>query len=160
MTKNEFIKEAALRLLTTWVCNTTNFNSKDVASCAKQLADEVWMQFDEEQQEDPEAPTPLPHDVNISVLADEMERIEKRCIEEKNEDNRNRGLTWRYQISGVRARFTNICNDTSMGRKEIRTVADLMEEGKANFMRRYNVGHKTIELIDKALENLYYIKSW
>ena len=44
MTKNEFIQEAALRLISA-LATSTAFTSEDVASAAKNIADDVWKQL-------------------------------------------------------------------------------------------------------------------
>lgn len=52
MTKNEFIQEAALRLISAWASTAASFRTEEVATAAKNIADEVWklFKFEEENQ--------------------------------------------------------------------------------------------------------------
>ena len=157
MTKNKIIKEAALRLISAWA-NAGSFTTEELAQAAKALADEVWKQFDEEE---PTAETEVlalvPDNEKVQTLAKEIARIERYEVEQKNAIKKNQGWNGRnyYQISGADVRFLNVCHHEG-----ISTLGDMMRIGRQGFSRLRNMGPLTMELVDKALENLYNIKSW
>ena len=81
MTKNEFIQEAALRIL----ARDSQSSMISIADYAAELAEEVWKRFgDEPQAEEPEVLTGFPSDDTIQVVAREIARIEKEEVDEKN----------------------------------------------------------------------------
>ena len=57
-------------------------------------------------------------------------------------------------------RFLNACHSTRYGHKPIDKVEELIAEGRHEFSRRHGAGNKLMDLLDKALENLYNIKAW
>ena len=158
MTKEEFIQEAALRIL----ARDGESSMISIADYAAELAAEVWNRLSDEQPEQPkDEPVILKcfsNDESVNVVANEIGRIEKEEVKEKNEDLKARGLLqhWgAYQASGADVRFSNVCEYYN-----IKTVPELINYGRAKFRRCKNMGEKTICLVDKALESLYDIKSW
>ena len=155
MTKNEFIQEAALRLITAW--GGCSFTSENVADAAKNIADEVWKLFNDEQPAEPQVLAMVPDNEKVQTLAKEIARIERYEVEQKNAIKKNQGWNGRnyYQISGADVRFLNVCHH-----EDISTLGDMMRIGRHGFSRLRNMGPLTMELVDKAIENLYNIKSW
>ena len=154
MTKNEFIQEAALRLLTTRPDATMG----QIADWATDLAGEFF--HEQEQPSEKEMLTAFPDDDKVQVVAKERARLEKEAIDRKNAEYKEKGWFCHYQKSGADIRFLNVCYDTSRGQNRIETVKDIIDCGSRNFERRRNMGHLTMDFLDKALENLYNIKSW
>lgn len=162
MTKNEFIQEAALRLITAW-SDAGSFTTEELAQAAKQIADNVWEQFDDDKPE--KSDEPAYNSDTVQVLMKEIARIEKEEIDEKNRKSREDAAKhgwccYTYQSSGADVRFVNICRDERRCQVRIDTIGELISCGRNNFSRRLGVGKKTLELIDKTLENLYNIKTW
>ena len=153
MTKNEFIQEAALRLLQA----DSQFTAELLASVARHIADEVWKQLDDEHPAEKEVLAMVPDNEKVKTLAKEIARIENYEVEQKNAIKRNQGWNGRnyYQISGADVRFLNVCQH-----EDISTLGDMMRIGRHGFSRLRNMGPLTMKLVDKALENLYNIKSW
>ena len=157
MTKNEFIQEAALRLITAWA--GCSFTSENVADAAKQIADEVWKLFDEQpatggSPAEAEVLEAFPDNEPIQTLAKEIARLETLELQAKRAHNN----TTYYQKVGLDIRFLNVCKFGCV--REIDTVKDLIDFGRHEFSRLRNIGPHTMKLVDQALENLYNIKSW
>jgi len=158
MTKNEFIQEAALRLITAW--GGRSFTSWNVADAAKQIADEVWKLFDDEQPAtggstaEAEVLEAFPDNEPIQTIAKEIARLETLELQAK----RSHYNTTNYQKGGLDIRFLNVCK-FGCGR-EIDTVKDLIDFGRHEFYSLRNIGPHTMKLVDQALDNLYNIKSW
>lgn len=150
MTKDEFIQETALRLITAWA--NTSFTPENIASTAKQITDSVWNLFDEEKEELPAISAKATQDEDkVSVLANEIETLERLYVNEKNE----KYGTSRFQVSGLNIRFLNVCYVEG-----IKTVDDLLACGRNRFLKIRNVGKLTVKFLDSALDNLYGIKTW
>ena len=145
MTKNDFMLEVALRLITA----RPDLSMGEIADLASDLAGEF---FHEEDQPEPETPY-----INepISVVIKEIDRIDIEERDKKNEDARALGHRWSYSKCGHAAIVRTACN-----RESIETVAGLLAFGRDNFLGIYNVGKKVLVSVDKALENLYDIKNW
>ena len=156
MTKNEFIQEAALRIVSAW-SSCAEFTTGSVATAAKALADDVWEVMDSEEPAEPEVLEMVPDNEKVQTLAKEIARIERYEVEQKNAIKKNQGWHGRnyYQISGADVRFLNVCHHEG-----ISTLGDMMRIGRQGFSRLRNMGPLTMELVDKAIENLYNIKSW
>lgn len=157
MTKQEFIQEAALRIL----ARDSESSMISIADYAAELAAEVWKRFgkEPEQHEEPEVLTAFAARDTVQVVAREIARLETEFIEAENAKLKEKGHSYRRQKSGADIRFLNCCS-YDVGYQEINTVTDLIAYGRNNFICRRNIGRKTIKLVDKALGNLYNIKSW
>ena len=146
-----------------------------ISGWAKEIADEVWkLQGSDEpvqgskvqgSSEEPEVLTAFPDTDTVQVLAKEIARLEAEQIDRENEKAESKGLKgWKgrpyRQVSGADSRFLSCCNDERYGYSRIDTVKDLIACGRHAFRRRRNMGEKTMDLLDKALENLYNIKAW
>lgn len=146
MTKFEFIQEAALRLITAKPDATMG----QIADWATDLAGEFFHEY--EQPTEPEVLTAFPDGESVQVVAKEIARLEALDVEERK-------AKYRYgQKGGLDVRFLGVCKyGTGYG---INTVKDLIAIGRDSFSRFHNMGPKTMRLLDKALDNLYNIKSW
>lgn len=157
MTKNEFIQEAALRIL----ARDSQSSMISIADYAAELAEEVWKRFgDEPQTAEPEVLTWVDTDDTIQVVAKEIARIEKAEVDEKNLQLKARGGWGKFSVSGANVRFVNACHCIRYGHKSINKVEELIAEGRHEFSRRHGAGNKLMDLLDKALENLYGLKGW
>lgn len=155
MTKQEFIQEAALRLITAGTC------IEFIASAAKQVADEVWKVVDEEQPAEPERPATSPESESVLVVANEIKRLEQEAIGKKNREALEKGWLYvRNQRSGLDIRFLNVCAGNWDSEIKISTVKELLDCGRRGFSRRKNMGPNTLHLVDQALANLYNITVW
>lgn len=139
MTKQEFIQEAALRLINA----LTEYTMQEVAMYAKQLADEVYGK----EKEEPEIPY---SDEPISNLIREIDRIDEEQKKIHNEFSR-----WKYTKKGHAKIAQHACE-----RENINSIAELLAFGRYHFLGIHNVGPMVVNSIDEALENLYNIKSW
>lgn len=155
MTKNEFIQEAALRLLT----SNPEMTAAQTATEAVLLADEVWtrsgMVVQESGRSEEADILDTLDDHPIGELATEVARIEGEQISAKNERARKNGSRRMYQISGADVRLQNVCSY-----EDIKTVGDLLKIGRTGFRRKRNIGELTVCFVDKALKNLYNINCW
>ena len=143
MTKNEFIQEAALRLLNSRIAFTT----KETAEYARALADQIYGE-DEEEPVIPYSNEP------ISNLIREIDRMDEEEKAARNEQL-SPGTRWRYNKKGHARIAQTACESES-----IETVAGLLAFGRYNFLHLYNMGPIVIASVDKALMNLYNIKTW
>lgn len=177
MTKFEFIQEAALRLISVGACEVEVHGQPGqsveqwVSGMAAAIADEVWKHGPQEEETalkavEPEVLTKVPDGESVNVVAKEIARLEREQIEAMNEKHRKEAKEYGYvhrriyHISGLDTRFLAACIRTTTRQREIVTVKDLIDEGRSAVARRVNMGKKTMDLLDKALENLYNIKSW
>ena len=152
MTKEEFIQEAALRLLTTWVSAPTSFKAEDVATAAKNVADEVWKQFEDEKPD--ESKDPSYNSDTVQVLAKEIARLEKEEIERKNKEAKDK--KWlSYQVRGAGVRFINICRDTRRGQKCKRSIQRKLSSLRSFF--RFQIKHENLK--ENPFSGLAPIKS-
>lgn len=137
MNKNEFIIEAALRM----VGNYQGVTMEDIAGMARDLADELY----------PEAPIHhgKPDTDSIEVLLKEVAKVEEQHVEELKKDYRYR------QKGGLDIRLRNAIASCS-----IETVGDLLKYGRRELQKTRNVGPHTVECVDEALLNLYNITTW
>lgn len=143
MTRQEFIQEAALRILGSHFAYTM----KEIAENARSLADEIYG----EEEEEPEIPY---SNEPISAVIKEIDRMDCEEREAKNM-KLPLGTPWRYNKRG-HARIAQ----TACERESILTVAGLLAFGRSDFLGIYNIGPKVIKSVDKALENLYNIQKW
>jgi hypothetical protein len=143
MTKNEFIHEAAIRM----AVSRPDADVMAIAARARDLANELFG-VDEQEHFIPYSNEP------ISNLIREIDRMDE---EEKAARNAqlSPGTRWRYSKKG-HARITQTACDS----ESIETVAGLLAFGRYNFLHLYNMGPIVIASVDKALMNLYNIKTW
>ena len=158
MTKFEFIQQAALILLK---AHPEGDNSGWIGDYAAILAEEVWTHEKEDAPQEPEVLTGFPEGESVRVVANEVDRVEAEWVANENEKAKAKGLRGyngrQYrQAGGAGERFSKVCEY----RANITTVAELIAFGRRAFMKLPNIGEKTLEYVDKALENLYNIKEW
>ena len=144
MTKQEFIQEAALRLI-----GSHSATPQGITDFAMELADRIYG----EDEPEPEIPY---SDEPISNLIREIDRMDIEERDRKKAEARSQGhYRWSYSKKG-HAKIV----ETACRRVSIKTVADLLAFGKYNFLGIHNMGPLATASVDKALENLYNIKSW
>ena len=152
MTKQEFIQEAALRLITATDVRYSVLEEK--AKMARILADEVWNQFDDEQEEEP---TSSFENDSVQVVAKEIARLEAEDVELENDKLGSKV----HHKAGLDIRFLTVCRaQYSSYESCISTVKELVDCGRVAFARRKNMGPLTLRYVDKALYNLFGITSW
>ena len=146
MTKNEFIQEAALRI----VCFRRDLLMSEVYDAAVNLANCVFRLESESVVTPQNALSP------ISEICKELDRID---IEEKKKEKAramdNGDRYWRGQKSGYAIKMQGVCR-----REGISTLQDLLAVGSVNFGKLFNVGYKLQEHVSIALKNLYDIDAW
>ena len=150
MTRQEFIQEAALRLISA----RPNTPMGDIADLANALA--VYIYKDEpEAPSEPAKPAPpvsASSDFKSDSLEDllrEVDRIEAADVEERKKS----GMY--CQMAGFAVRLANV-----LRREKVETVGELMALGSRGMIRKQDVGPGCISLLKRAFENLYNIKNW
>lgn len=121
----------------------------EIAELAENLANCVYGEEEEEQQ--------IPYsDEPISNLIREIDRMDIEMRDRKTAEARSQGhYRWSFSKKGHAKIVETACNRVS-----IKTVADLLAFGKYNFLGIRNMGPLATASVDKALLNLYNIKSW
>ena len=149
MTKNEFMQEAALRILS----RDSESSMISIADCAAELTEEVWNRL--EGNDEQKTPTAVSSEYSIHMLAKEIARLEHEYVLKKNEELLSKGHHCSVQKAGADIRFLNVCNYEG-----IVTVSDLLSCGRVSFRNKRNIGEQTLQFVDKSLESLYNIKAW
>ena len=153
MTKQEFIQEAALRMIAASDVRYSVLEEK--AKMARILADEVYKE--EEQPAEPEKPSDSLDKESVNKVADEIARLEAEDVVLKNDKLGSKV----HKKAGLDIRFLTVCRaQYSSYDSCISTVKELVDCGRVAFARRKNMGPLTMKYVDKALENLYGITSW
>ena len=153
MTKFEFVQEAALRIL---AANPT-LGAASIAKQANNIADEVWKLFDPAPSEEKkESDTTSFKDRSIRELINEVDRLDGANIEEIKQMRNGSGYPYRSpQKSGYAVRLTSICRHYN-----ITTIGELLAVGKYEFRKFRSVGVLCVDLVTRALKNLYGIETW
>ena len=157
MTKFEFIQEAALRILS--AC--PEYPSGSIGDKAAELADEVWTHEDRQepaQEHEPEILKCFSNEEPIKDLIDEVDRldiVDKKRLTEEYRQRYSWSRNYTAQKSGYAVKLRNVCD-----KNDIKTIPELLNFGRRKFAAQYCVGKKLCDAVDKALENLYDIKSW
>lgn len=138
MNKQEFIQEAALRLI-----NRPDMPLADIAGAARELADQLF----------PGVPAHKgnPETDSIAVLLKEVQRVEDQKVNEQ----KKRSNVYR-QRGGLDIRLHNFF----ISPNNIETVGDLLRHGRRELQKGLNIGPHTVECVDQALQNLYGITEW
>lgn len=151
MTKFEFVQEAALRIL---AANPT-LGAVSIAKQANNIADEVWRIFDpapsKEGNHDADMAGFKEH--SIQELITEVDRLDGANIEEIKQS-----YSGNYrcpQKSGYAVRLTSIFRHYN-----ITTIGELLDVGKYDLRKYRGVGVLCIDLVGRALKNLYGIETW
>ena len=88
----------------------------------------------------------------IDNLFNEIDRLDEEEKKRKREEHPH----WRnIQKSGRAVRFANVCKAN-----DIETVGQLLNVGRSQFERFFQMGKDCAEQVSRALENLYGIKTW
>lgn len=153
MTKQEFIQEAALRLISA----RPECSMVWVADNAEQLAAFL---YDEPY---PHAgrvrvvpPVTDPKADEIEILAREVYRLEEEMKKEMDRKYLERtGYEYNHKKTNIASRIHK-----AFVAEGICTVGDMLKRGRTGILKVPKVGRMCIELIDKALCNLYNIKTW
>jgi len=144
MTKQEFIQEAALRILGSHFACTM----REVAENARRLADEIYGE-----QAAPSGTAGTAPDLSgepIELLLEEVDKVEQDRVEDKI---RRHGC--RFQKGGIHVRVVKVFSAF-----DIRTVGELLKRSRGWFARQLTIGPLCVETVDRALDNLYGIKEW
>ena len=130
MTKEEFLQEAALRLIT----SNPAANMADVARWATDLTERIF-----------------------PPLLEPMTECEQhdRNIEDDSMLNIVGYIKYKCDSGGYGARLERVFDDNG-----IKTVGDLLRVGRSQFKKYPKIGFGSIVRIDDALKDLYNIKSW
>lgn len=138
MTKQEFIQEAALRLI-----SRPDMPLADIAGAARELADQLFPGTTS-QKGNPETDS-------IAVLLKEVKRVEDQEVNEQKKRCNGYG-----QRGGLDIRLHNFF----ISKNNIETVGDLLRHGRRELQKGRNIGPHTVECVDQALQNLYDITEW
>lgn len=139
MTKREFTQEAVLRLLTCMQPIT------EVVATAKLIADELYADDFIEQKRIHLSGEP------IAVLLKELTIMENQEVKEKKIKFPGCSVC----RHGYATKLSNAATYYS-----IKTVQDLLDFKRTEFLKIRNVGKAVAEAIDKALERRYGIETW
>ena len=131
MTKEEFLKEATLRLIVA----KPHGSMSEIADMAKELTNQV---FNTANEMELEAETFWDKAIDKAPISTLIGQIGKSRWD-----------------PGYRVRLTRIFKDCN-----ITTVGELLRIGSHDFRKVRNIGNGAISRIDEALEELYNIKSW
>lgn len=149
MNKQEFIQEAALRLITA----LPNEPAVNIYAIAVDLAGYV---YPEDKKHEPEIITGFPADEPIDNLLKEIDRMDEESARQRNEEAKKEGRTgYHHQKGGYAEAVRRKCI-----RLGFKRVSSLVNYGRASFRSERNIGEKCVDAIDKALLNLYNIKTW
>ena len=152
MTKQEFIQEAALRLL----CSHFAYTMDEVVQNARDLADEIYGKEDPSDLSRPAPTVSDPKADDIEVLVREIERVEEEHVSKHNREYQERtGYRGNFQKSGFAVRLRTVSAENG-----IRTVGDLLALGRYGFLKLPKVGKLCTEMVDETLGKLYNIKNW
>lgn len=150
MTKQEFIQEAALRLIGARPTESVY----EIHRLAKTLADRVY-EDEQETPSEPDQPAPAVSDpgnlrsASLYHLLNEIDKIEAADVEERKKSG------FYSQMAGFGVRLANV-----FSREEIETVGDLLDTGSREMLKKKDVGPGCISLLRRALKNLYNIENW
>lgn len=145
MTKQEFIQEAALRLIS----GRPDMKIEDIPHLAHYIASRIYTDKEEKPLR---RPVSVLTDSPIQTLLDEIARMEARTKAEYEQDMEPGRY---YQRVGYAANLRKLFKAEG-----ISTVGDLLKRGRTGCLKIPRVGCKSIEHIDKALEKLYNVINW
>lgn len=136
MTKQEFIEQAVLRLITetSLSCNEVVHRAKEVASL---------MYDDEAVNEDATAGKEYENE-SLAALFREVERLD--ILSNRNSKIKKRGYA---------KQFARVCRYL-----DINTIKDLLKTGSYNLKDARSIGAANLAIVSEALYNLYGIDKW
>lgn len=136
MTKQEFIEQAVLRLIT-----ETSLNSIEVVHRASECASLIY--DDEKENEDSTAGKDFENE-SLVALFKEVERLD--ILSNRNSKIKKRGYA---------KQFARVCRYL-----EINTIKDLLKTGSYNLKDARSIGKANLAIVSEALYSLYGIDKW
>ena len=136
MTKQEFIEQAVLRLIT-----QTSLNSIEVVQRASECASLIY--DDEKENEDATAGKDFENE-SLAALFEKVDWLD--VLNNKNSKVRRRGYA---------KMFSRVCAS-----RDINTVKDLLKVGSYNLKDARSIGDANLAIVSEALYNLYGIDKW
>lgn len=136
MTKQEFIEQAVLRLIT-----ETSLNSIEVVQRASECASLIY--DDEKENEDATAGKDYENE-SLVALFEKVDWLD--VLNNKNSKVRRRGYA---------KMFSRVCAS-----RDINTVKDLLKVGSYNLKDARNMGATILAIVSEALYSLYGIDKW
>lgn len=136
MTKQEFIEQAVLRLIT-----QTSLNSIEVVHRASECASLIY--DDEKENEDATAGKEYENE-SLVALFREVDRLD--ILSNKNSKVLKRGYA---------KKFARVCSVY-----EIETIKELLQIGSFNLRDARNMGAANLAIVSEALYSLYGIDKW
>lgn len=135
MTKQEFIEQAVLRLITeaSLSCNEVVNRASEVAS----------LMYDEKEHEDTTAGKDYMNE-SLAALFKEVDRLD--VLSNKNSKVKRRGYA---------KTFARVCSSWC-----INTIKDLLQVGSYNLRDARNIGAANLAIVSEALYSLYGIDKW
>lgn len=144
MTKQEFIQEAVLRLLSIEVKPIEEVG--DYVNYATRLADAVFQEEKIVKEE-----VMIEFSDPIQKLLDEIDRMDLEKAKQTEEEYRATGWLFRkVKKGGYSVRLSNIFNE-----RNIKTIGDLLNMGRVELSKTKNVGSICVFRVCDALRNLY-----
>ena len=136
MTKQEFIEQAVLRLIT-----QTSLTCNDVVHRASEVASLIY--DDEKENEDTTAGKDFEND-SLVALFKEVERLD--ILSNINSKIKKRGYA---------KQFARVCRYL-----DINTIKDLLQVGSYNLKDARGMGEANLAIVSEALYSLYGIDKW
>lgn len=149
MNRQEFIQEAALRL----IAARPDALMCEIHELAVSLANCVYADSVEEPSE-PVRPSPTATDFrddNVQVLLDVINSTEDQA----KSDFEAAHPSWYYQRRGYAITLRHAFDINGVA-----TVGDLLSRGRVGCLKLPKVGRKSVEALDLALKELYGITAW
>jgi len=144
MTKEEFIQEAVLRMLSA----KPTSGVYAIITIAEHLANKL---FKEEKSKAASIPSDL-NKIPIATLANDIDELD---AEETKKRQERYPEHYRAQKAGRAVRVINVCRAN-----DIKTIGDLLRFGRNEFLRQRNMGRLSVELTDTALRRKYNVMEW
>lgn len=136
MTKQEFIEQAVLRLIT-----ETSLNSIEVVHRASECASLIY--DDEKENEDTTAGKEYENE-SLAALCSEVDRLD--ILSNRNSKIKKRGYA---------KQFARVCRYL-----EINTIKDLLQVGSYGLKDARSMGVANLAIVSEALYSLYGIDKW
>jgi len=136
MTKQEFIEQAVLRLIT-----ETSLRCDEVVNRASEVASLIY--DDEKENEDATAGKEYENE-SLAALIREVDRLD--VLDNKNSKVKKRGYA---------KTFARVCSSW-----DINTIKDLLKVGSYNLKDARSIGIENLAIVSLALYNLYGINNW
>lgn len=136
MTKQEFIEQAVLRLIT-----ATSLTCNEVVHRASQVASLIY--DNEKENENTTAGKDFEHE-SLAALLTEIEILD--IVSNRHSKVKKRGYA---------KTFARVCSSW-----DINTIKDLLKVGSYTFKNARNIGAANLAIVNEALYSLYGINKW